>query len=323
MVTFVFSIDAVLQCRFGISPVGEVLAALRATSVAAPGASHFAWLRQRRGTLEELHRDYDLAPLRALLPKHGTCPDFLNPLPDAPLASIEDELQRIAATPRELARTEIEQAVADRDIDPRLLRVLRSRDAPAHLAELLQAVWERLLEPSWPEVRDVLERDVAFRSRHLAEGGLVRLFTDLSPRVSLHGRRLRVQQRTVATVELGAVGLLLVPSAFYTPQVATMLQPPALIYPARGSAALLGHDAYDDAALGRLLGSTRAQILTVLTEPTSTASLAQRLERSPGNIADHLSVLLQSGLVSRRRAGRRVLYARTPLGSAITDKRRA
>jgi DNA-binding transcriptional ArsR family regulator len=322
MVTFVFSIDAVLQCRFGISPVNEVLAAVRATGVAAPDTSHFSWLRQRRSIIEELHRERDLAPLCALLPKHGSCPDFLSPPPEAPLVAIDSELERIAATPGEVARREIEHAVEDREIDPRVLRVLRSSDAPAHLAELLRAVWQRLLEPSWPAVRDVLERDVAYRSRQLAEGGLVRLFEDLSPRVSLEGRRLRVQQRTVATVELGAVGLRLVPSAFFAPQVATMLQPPVLIYPARGSAALLGHEAHDDAALGRLLGPTRAQILTALSEPTSTTSLARRLERSPGNIADHLSVLLQSGLVSRRRAGRRVLYARTPLGSAMAGERR-
>jgi hypothetical protein len=36
-----------------------------------------------------------------------------------------------------------------------------------------------------------------------------------------------------------------------------------------------------------------------------------------GAIGDHLSVLLRSGLVDRSRAGRSVLYRRTPLGHAL------
>jgi DNA-binding transcriptional ArsR family regulator len=322
MVTFVFSIDSVLHCRFGISPVGETLAALRATGVAARDTSHFAWLRQRRATLEELHRDHDLSPLRALLGEHGYVPDFLNPLPKATVGTIQEELESIARAPRARVRAEIERALAGREVEPGAVRVLRSKDAAPRLAELLAVFWHGLVEPSWPALRDVLERDVAYRARRLAEGGLARLFEDLSPRVALRGRRLRVAQRTDATVELGPTGLLLMPSAFVMPQVATMEEPPVLIYAARGSAALVGREEHgDNAALGRLIGSTRAEILASLGDPASTTSLARRLRRSPGNVADHLAVLLQNGLVARQRAGRRVLYSRTQLGHAVLRRR--
>jgi DNA-binding transcriptional ArsR family regulator len=88
-----------------------------------------------------------------------------------------------------------------------------------------------------------------------------------------------------------------------------------MIYAARGTSALRGHEpARGDAALVRLIGSTRAEILSALSEPSSTTSLARRLHRSPGNVADHLAVLLGAGLADRRRAGRSVVYSRTPLG---------
>jgi DNA-binding transcriptional ArsR family regulator len=321
MVTFIFSIDAVLHCRFGISPLGEVVQAARAIGAPTRDSSPFAWLKQRRAIVQALHREHDLAPLRTLLPERGYVPDFLTPPPTAPIVDFQHELDQIRETPTSRARAEIDRALAGREIDDDVLRLLRSRNPQGRLADLLALVWRELMEPEWPALRELLERDVSYRGRRLAEGGLARLFDDLSPSVVLRGRRLRVQQRSTATTELGPAGLLLNPSAFISPRVATMQDPPLLIYPARGTAALLGQ-ARDPLgpALGRLIGSTRADILATLAEPASTTSLAHHLRRTPGNIADHLSVLHNAGLVSRQRVGRSVLYSRTPLGQAIVDQ---
>jgi DNA-binding transcriptional ArsR family regulator len=316
-VTFVFSIDAVLHVRFGISPLGEAAQAARAVAAPVRGTSQFAWLRQRRAILERLNREHDLSLLLALLPERGYMPDFLTPPPATALGDIDEELTRIRQLPAREARAQIELAVAGRQPGDDTLRVLRSADAPSRLADALAAVWRMLLEPAWPTVRELLERDVAYRARRLAEGGLARLFEDLAPVVSLRGHELRVRQRTNAKIELGENGLLLSPSAFIAPRVATMLEPPILIYPARGTAALLGRERADiGPALSRLIGPTRTEILGLLDEPATTTTLAHRLRRSPGNVADHLAVLRTAGLVTRRRAGRQVLYWRTPLGQA-------
>jgi DNA-binding transcriptional ArsR family regulator len=248
-------------------------------------------------------------------------PDFLTPPPSSALANVEEELTRVGQqSPREV-RAQIERALEGRQADDVTLRVLRSADAPHRLADALAAVWARLIEPAWPTVRELLERDVAYRARRLAEGGLARLFEDLAPVVSLHGHELRVRQRTNATIDLGATGLLLTPSAFVAPRVATMLEPPVLVYPARGTAALLGRERADiGPGLSRLIGPTRAEILGLLDEPATTTTLAHRLRRSPGNVADHLAVLRTAGLVMRRRTGRQVLYWRTPLGQATLGR---
>jgi DNA-binding transcriptional ArsR family regulator len=314
---FVFSIDAVLHVRFGISPLGEVARAARAIAVPVRNTSHFVWLKKRRTILEELSRDHDLSALLVLLQERDHVPAFLTPPPRGPLVHIDQELSQVGHTPPQEVRAAVERALERRQVDDRTRRVLRSADAPTRLTDALAAVWRMLLEPSWPTIREVLERDVAYRAQRLAEGGLARLFEDLAPVVSLRGHELHVRKRTTARIELGAMGLLLTPSAFIAPQVATGLEPPALVYPARGVAALVGTPpAEAGPALSRLIGSTRAEILGLLEEPSTTTTLAHRLRRSPGNVGDHLAVLRSAGLVARRRAGRQVLYWRTPLGQA-------
>lgn len=321
-VTFVLSVDAALHCRFRISPLGEVLQSVRAIASPVRDTSHFAWLRQRRSILQELHRDFDLSLLLALVPERENVPTFLAPAFDAALPPFEEELARVRQTPASTARTAIDSALGRRHVDDAILHALYAAGAPGRLADVLDAVWRMLLAPSWPTIQEVLERDVAYRARRLAEGGLARLFEDLTPVVTLDGNVLRARQRTSATIELDERGLLLSPSAFIAPYVATTFEPPALVYPARGSAALLaGSTVEGRPAVSRLIGATRAEILTLLEEPTTTTSLARRLCRSPGNVADHLAVLRKAGLVARQRAGRRVLYSRTALGQATLAPR--
>jgi DNA-binding transcriptional ArsR family regulator len=323
-VTFVFSIDAVLHCRFAISPLGEVVRATRAIAGSVRDTSHFLWLRERRDIVQRLHRDHDLGLLLALLSDPGRVPDFLAAPPATHLAQFGDELDRIRQTHARTARPEIERALDGRDVDDLVSRALRSPGAAARVADALDATWRMLLEPSWPIVRELLERDVAYRARRLAEGGLAQLFEDLSPVVALDGHELRVRQYTAANVALDERGLLLSPSAFVAPRVSATLEPPALVYPARGTAALVGEGtAASGNAVSRLLGATRAEILALLEEPSTTTALAHVLRRSPGNIADHLAVLREAGLVARRRVGRRVLYWRTPLGHATLGRQGA
>jgi DNA-binding transcriptional ArsR family regulator len=319
--TFVFSIDAALHIRFGISPLGEVARAARASVSPVRDTSHFVWLKQRRTVLQELYSDPELSPLLVLLQESGRLPDFITPPPRRPLVDIDEELTRVRRTPMRQARAEVDCALEGRQVDGRTLRALRSADAPSRLADALASIWSMLLEPSWPTVRELLERDVHYRARRLAEGGLARLFENLAPVVSLRGHELRVRQPATATIELGVNGLLLIPSAFIAPRVATLLEPPVLIYPARGAGAMLGHaTAASGPALSRLIGATRAEILGLLEEPSTTTTLAHRLRRSPGNVADHLAVLRRAGLVARRRTGRQVLYWRTPLGEATLGR---
>ncbi|WP_341829922.1 helix-turn-helix domain-containing protein [Streptomyces hainanensis] len=62
----------------------------------------------------------------------------------------------------------------------------------------------------------------------------------------------------------------------------------------------------------------RARLLLLVEEPLATVELARRLGVTPSAVSQHLRVLHANGLVSRDRAGRRVLYRRSGLGDRLT-----
>jgi DNA-binding transcriptional ArsR family regulator len=266
--------------------------------------------------------------LTALLPGRGYMPSFATLTPPAQprSASIDRELSLVRATPADVAGRQIAQSLAGRDVDERVRRALAGRDVVRALADLLERAWETGIEQRWPALRELLENDVEYHARRLSSEGLKGLFDDLSPLVWLDGHsRLRVLQRSTRSVDLAGRGLLLVPSAFIEPRVATELEPPwppTLLYAARGASALDAARPPAGQAIRRLLGETRAAILVALAEPHSTTRLARELGLSPGGVADHLKVLHSSGLAARSRTGREVRYRQTELGRALLGARR-
>ncbi|WP_053694356.1 ArsR/SmtB family transcription factor [Streptomyces sp. WM6372] len=58
----------------------------------------------------------------------------------------------------------------------------------------------------------------------------------------------------------------------------------------------------------------RARLPGLLGEPLPTVEIARRFGVTPSAVSRHLRVLHATGLVSRARDGRQVLYRRSPLG---------
>ncbi|MFF8647377.1 DUF5937 family protein [Streptomyces griseoluteus] len=315
-----FGEDDFLNCRFAVSPLWETHDAVRTLRRPDRQGYHVPWLRRIRTAAAGL----DLAPLWLLMPRRGHSPDWLGAPPIGPAATFEEEIAAVRAADPEAAREDTARSLA---CTPGALASEQGRAWLAdpvrmvrELADALEVAWRVLVEPEWPRLRALLEADVAFHSRRLAEVGLGTLLPELDPRLSWDGRTLTLPGG-VYERRLGGRGLVLMPSVFCWPDVITGFDPPwqpALVYPARGVGGLWAEPGTrTPEALVRLLGRNRAAVLAALDDPASTTALAHRLGLAASSVSSHLSVLRDSGLLTSRRYGHQVLYERTPLGMAL------
>ncbi|MFF0744007.1 DUF5937 family protein [Streptomyces sp. NPDC004111] len=283
-------------------------------------------MRRIRGEAELL----DLRPLWLLMPERGYTPTFLGRPPLGPAASFAAEIAALRATCPTAARVELARAL---DCTPGAAgspagRAMLDRpaDAVRDLADLLEAVWHRLVEPYWPRLRALLEADILFHTRRLAQGGLEALFAELHPRLTWAPPTLTLTTRAgwEERRPLDGRGLVLVPSVFCWPDLVSGVEAPwqpVLAYPARGIGALWTSAAESGRgvpeSLARLLGRNRAAVLHALDDPAATSALAVRLGLAASSVSGHLSALRDAGLLVSRRYGHQVLYERTPLGIAL------
>ncbi len=320
MIDVRFNTEALTRVRFAISPMFETIASLKALEDPARGALHLSWVERTR----RVTADLDLATIRALQGSETYNPDFINPPPTGPLAELEDELAVMRATPPRQISREVRDAYKRGGV-PRVLEPFITEPSAAveRLSELLRAYWDRALEPHWGRIRSLLEHDVLYRARQMANGGTSQLFADLDPAVRWKQDVLHVDQCDDTTLALDARGLLLVPSVFVWPKVMTVTAAPwqpTLVYPARGVGMLWDPEqpAPPD-ALAKLVGRSRAALLLALNRPRSTTELAGALSVTNGGVSQHLSVLSDAGLVCRRREQRYVLYMRSADGDALVN----
>jgi DNA-binding transcriptional ArsR family regulator len=320
MVRFVFSVEDLALTRLAISPMWELVRSVLALRDPAHAALHLPWLRSLSGRLHGL----ELERVAALNPPRGYTPDFLVPLPSGPLADIADDLAALRATPIAHIRADMALFASQhkRGAEIAAPYLAHPRREVRRLADALEGHWERAIEPVWPRIRAILEADITYRARRLTTGGPAALFAELNPAVRWKQPHLDVQVAAHnATFNLAGRGLLLVPSAFGTHPVVSDRAPwlPGVIYPARGIATLWERAPAAPGGLARLIGGSRAAMLIDLAAPRSTTELARRLSLSPATTSHHLAALREAGLVSGRRDGRSVLYARTSLGDALSS----
>jgi hypothetical protein len=314
--------------RFAASPIWETTNAVRLLTRPGDGGYHASWLAEARAAAASS----DLSALMAVHPPGaGWVPDFLTPPPRRAHPRFDHQVGEVARTPLARVGEELSRTLPDQT-DPAAGAVLAELLADpergrARLCEQLHEAWRLLIEPWWPRLRDVLDADLAFRARTFAGEGLGATVDAIHDRVRWADGAIAVQHDARIEHPVRGAGLVLQPSAFSWPAVLTVLDPdgPAiLVYPVRGIAGLWhGPALAPPAALARLLGVTRARLLTDLDEPRATSVLARRHGLGAPGISAHLQALHGAGLLVRRRAGHEVRYVRTPLGDALVAGHRA
>lgn len=317
MLTYKFSADDVAEVRFAISPMGEMGLSLRVLRAPRRFPARREIVREMASGL----RPRDLETLVSLVDADLRTPDFLNPCPVAPVAAFENELQDFKKLSYEHYLRDLRAASPWR-ASGRL--PLESPDHQRLVGEALESYWDTGFARVWPRVREVLESDVTFRALTTARSGLASTLRGLSSHIDYSRNSLRLAVRDPRSCEIETQGgcTTLVPTLFTTRVSApiNLTGAPMLLYPSRGTGALRGRPTSDHrTALSELIGPAKSELLRVLAEPSSTTDLAGRLGVTPSAVSQQLRVLAHSGLLTRSRDGRRVLYVRSELGELLLD----
>jgi DNA-binding transcriptional ArsR family regulator len=310
MGVFVVDAEVLAGARFGVSPLAEVVGALGILVKPQPLPWHAGWRRRHLGAFRaRLAED----PVTAAIVEHAFSPhwtaDFLTIPPERPDLDLETELQEILSLTDAEVRRDL--AVARRATSPALGATGLARSA----ADLVRWVWAETVEPTWDRRRRRLRADVVARVSRLTRDGWSGVLDDMRPGMRWLGTNhegvaeLQVNTHPNPPRDIRGSDLVFTAAHCAHGWVTWRLAPPArygIVYPVTGIFDR-GERTVPD-PLARLMGATRARVLMGAHEPVSTTGLVALTGLPLGSVGDHLRVLVDSGLLHRRRSGREVLY---------------
>ncbi|GAA4611973.1 DUF5937 family protein [Actinoallomurus liliacearum] len=328
MIRVTLGVDALASTRFAISPihtVGQLLFLFhRRPHLLAPA------LRRR---LQAALRERDLGLVARLMrgSHGGYTPDFMTPRPRSFHADLHTELHHLTTTPAERIGYDMGEflngstvtgapGVASKPDAVAILNVLDHGETHlAHtLADQLHHLWDAVLAPAWPQLRDRMEADIAQRAATITHDGYITLINQVCPTLTWRDGGLDIDlwrnapRPDPSHHHTTADTIVFTPSAFaptswfcVDAESAPHKQPLTIVYPLLPDSAPAATSA---AGLADVIGETRARILAALAAPRTTGQLAQDLHLTAGTISYHLQLLHQAGLVTRARHARQVLY---------------
>src|SRR5215208_1924332 len=329
MITIPLSTEDLTKVRLAPSPLWETVISFGVLLHHGCDTVHASWSTRTRRVLPGT----DLSPLLAAMCLERHCPDFLSPPPDASVASFDEELERVRATPPEVVHTEVQMLMQVQQeqfgpLSPEkecLLEIyLREPDGSLkRLVDTLKRCHELAIAPYWPRIQEHLEGDTIRRGQALVLGGVEALLSGINPKAAYHDGAIVLEKPYEAVIEPAGRGITLVPCVFAWPHVEVLVQPgyrPTLAYGPRGVANLWASSSppSNGTALGAALGESRASVLKgLLTAPTTTTELARQLDLGPAAVSAHLSRLKAAGLVEPHRSGKRVYYRLSCAGESL------
>lgn len=300
---FVVDADVLARARFGTSRLVETAAGMAVLHRADVLPWHRDWRDAHlAGWRERLAGD----PVAAAVVAHAYGPswtaDFLTVPPAAPDLSLDRELEHLESLSDRQIRADL--AFVREPLPPEA----SASGLAATVAELLRWVWDTTIRPEWPRRRRVLQADVVARTARLSSEGWSGVLRDLAPGVRWLGDGLlQVNTGRFPPRDIRGADLLFFAAHSRGGSVQWRLPDRyALVYPVSGSSAATPSSVTD--ALARLLGPSRARVLVRAQAPVSTTALTAVTGLPLGTVGGHLRVLLDAGLLERRRAGREVLY---------------
>ena len=310
---------------FEYSPLYEVLLSRLALRWPARHAAHASWIDRA----VRVDADPAFAPHRRVLDQlirpYGWFPAFVQPQPQRQPRTWSVELAGIEATTVEQVRSDV-NALGDAGPPPPFAQEVRADPAAALrlIVAALDAWWERGIRPVWDRMAEVLDADIEHRRHTLHSHGPRMLFSSIDRRLRWDGATLHLPSESGVTATHPTSALTLLPSVFLDHRPMASTDSPVrrmLFYPARNVATMWSSSAPPPRRIARLLGTSRATILRLTTQPRTTTELARLTHLGQPTVSFHLGVLRDAGLVGSQRVGRDVLYRASPLGRRLLDDR--
>jgi len=328
MITIPLSTEDLIKVRLAPSPLWETVASFGVLLHHGRRTVHAPWATRVRRVLPGT----DLSALIAAMCLEKHCPDFLTPPPDPSVATFEEELEPLRATPPEVVFEEVESLVrVEKEVfglppeKERLLEIYLNdpEGSLKRLVDTLRRYHDLTIAPYWQRIHELQQGDMIKRGQALALGGVEALLSNLHPKVSYSGGVLKLEKTREAVIEPAGRGITLVPCVFAWPRVTVLVQPgyqPTLAYGPRGVAKLWSSSspAPNGTALEAALSAVRASVLkSLIPVPATTTGLAHQLHLSPAAISAHLSRLKAAELVEPHRSGRKVYYRLSYAGESL------
>jgi DNA-binding transcriptional ArsR family regulator len=311
--------DTLASGRFVVSPQAETFACLQTLHRGRTAHSaERAWFDTHRPAFRAMiARDPLTGPLldAAMGVRTHWIADLLTPVPTGSGLTFEQELQRTRQTPADLARANLVMSSGAPLPEP-FLHI----DIAGRLADILAWVWTETVVPTWDRRRRIMEADVVSRTAQLSRRGWAAALNDMRPGMQWLGDgRLQINVHDVPPRQTAGAPLYFAPVTPARGWVAWDDTPRyAIIYPCSGVLADVDDRTLPE-PLARLLGPNRALILVLLDAPKSTTQLVALTNQTLGSVGRHLRILLDAGLVRRRRSGKSVLYYRTAGGDVLVE----
>ena len=303
MAVFLVDADVLARARFGTSQLAEIIGGLRILDRPQPLPWHRDWRDRHVNAFHDYLRS---DPTTAAVVAHAFSPswmaDFLTVPPERPDLTLDDELATLESLTDERIRADLER------VRTPLAAELDNAGLAGRTAALLRWIWQHTIAADWPRRQRVLRADVVSRISRLSRDGWAGVIDGMWPEMRwLGGGELQVNERPHPPLDIRGRDLIFIAAHCRTGWVSWQLPDRfAIVYPVTGifaSAAVTSPD-----SLARLLGSSRARLLIHTAEPVSTSGLAAATDMPLGTVGSHLRVLLEAGLLQRRRSGREVLY---------------
>jgi DNA-binding transcriptional ArsR family regulator len=301
--------DVLAGSRFRVSALAETVATLGVLAGLRPHRpGQLARPAQQRAAFRARMAD---DPVGRAFVKGALLPtwlaDFLCAPPDDDEHTFDDETQCIRTAPPAALRADLAGN------DP----TLNVPDLPNRIAAVLDWVWTEAIAPDWQRRKRAFEADIIARTRRLSTSGWASALDDMRPNMRWLGEgRLQINAYDYPPQDLTDGQLLFIPSTSARGWVGWRRPHRySVVYPCAGLLAEGRPTA--PGALRRLIGPARATLLSLLNNPMSTTQLASVTGFAIGAVGNHLKILLDAQLVRRRRAGRSVLYYRTPDGDRL------